>query len=118
MAAEIDPARDVDGRGVSASMRPRRMAAEIVHVAPAGRAAGELASMRPRRMAAEIGDAVTSSRRAWRRFNEAAANGRGNPTAIGTPSRRGSGFNEAAANGRGNRHGGYDDKSIDTIVLQ
>ena len=36
-------------------------------------------------------------------FNEAAANGRGNPTATLSCHPHSSGFNEAAANGRGNR---------------
>ena len=53
MAAEIDRRLYPREPGLRASMRPRRMAAEIVagHV---GRPAGERASMRPRRMAAEI----------------------------------------------------------------
>ena len=35
-------------------------------------------------------------------FNEAAANGRGNPFELPSPAGRRGGFNEAAANGRGN----------------
>ena len=38
-------------------------------------------------------------------FNEAAANGRGNLGAAVPGRRSGGGFNEAAANGRGNRRG-------------
>ena len=80
MAAEIEPAGDVEIPAEQASMRPRRMAAEIVS---SGRA-------RPC---------------ATRRFNEAAANGRGNRHAPELQPRTASGFNEAAANGRGNHPG-------------
>ena len=41
------------------------------------------ASMRPRRMAAEIGRPPPPGRQVQRRFNEAAANGRGNREAAG-----------------------------------
>ena len=64
-------------------------------------------------MAAEIGraavvggvvrDATTVLGERAIRFNEAAANGRGNPTSGRCSSGGPWGFNEAAANGRGNR---------------
>ena len=44
-----------------------------------GRRPAAPASMRPRRMAAEIGCCQLHRRRGGDRFNEAAANGRGNP---------------------------------------
>ena len=59
-------------------MRPRRMAAEIG--AGARRWSGPRpASMRPRRMAAEIAKVSVMASRQASSFNEAAANGRGNP---------------------------------------
>ena len=77
MAAEI-PRTAYHGHPAGrASMRPRRMAAEILplheHHPPE-----EVASMRPRRMAAEIPIRAATCLRPCR-FNEAAANGRGNP---------------------------------------
>ena len=64
---------------------------------------GPAASMRPRRMAAEISISSARTPRSGPRFNEAAANGRGNPPPAARPSSASaSGFNEAAANGRGN----------------
>ena len=77
MAAEIAARHPAGLRRLRASMRPRRMAAEIV-----ARIGGDVlpvpASMRPRRMAAEI-VSRDRIRRMWMdRFNEAAANGRGN----------------------------------------
>ena len=60
----------------AASMRPRRMAAEIVAGGHA-RTAAAAASMRPRRMAAEI-SRTSAAPATSRGFNEAAANGRGN----------------------------------------
>ena len=62
---------------VKASMRPRRMAAEIIvnRVPVRG---GHGASMRPRRMAAEITHLVVPPSLEYEGFNEAAANGRGN----------------------------------------
>ena len=60
------------------------------------------ASMRPRRMAAEI-SGRTPRTRAPTRFNEAAANGRGNPLSYSRAGVVMPRFNEAAANGRGNR---------------
>ena len=62
-----------------ASMRPRRMAAEIGVRVEVCRPA-DVASMRPRRMAAEIAPPSGTRGQPGRRFNEAAANGRGNPT--------------------------------------
>ena len=59
------------------------------------------ASMRPRRMAAEM-PTCTRTSRSPARFNEAAANGRGNLNALRRSRRASGGFNEAAANGRGN----------------
>ena len=131
----------VDDGACSASMRPRRMAAEIARIVFRF-ARSFLASMRPRRMAAEI-----SRRRALRAgrqsgFNEAAANGRGNrgEPAVGQrepaaasmrprrmaaeiagaveprPARR-TRFNEAAANGRGN-HDRRDPGGLLHIALQ
>ena len=104
MAAEIVQSQLVIAVGQRASMRPRRMAAEISlggetrglrppgfneaaangrgnqRQAPGAREGAADASMRPRRMAAEIvyrpGDPYS---RPAPRFNEAAANGRGNP---------------------------------------
>ena len=79
------------------------MAAEI---AVNGRAVdgAEAASMRPRRMAAEIACLQTMGADDPLRFNEAAANGRGNRRPPrGRPAGPATGFNEAAANGRGNR---------------
>ena len=79
------------------------MAAEIVR---AGRILPHqsAASMRPRRMAAEIPRPIANADQKPRSFNEAAANGRGNrrprrPRPTSPPCS----FNEAAANGRGNR---------------
>ena len=79
------------------------MAAEIAATTRTTRGPGG-ASMRPRRMAAEIPAPRRERRRRRPRFNEAAANGRGNllPPALTTAGERSS-FNEAAANGRGNR---------------
>ena len=85
-----------------ASMRPRRMAAEIERIVK-----GSLdllgASMRPRRMAAEILVSTKQTTTAPFCFNEAAANGRGNRTSPSNASSVSVSFNEAAANGRGNR---------------
>ena len=53
MAAEIPARRSTAYRRLHASMRPRRMAAEI-DALDLERSAAYLASMRPRRMAAEI----------------------------------------------------------------
>ena len=53
-------------------------------------------------MAAEISSAPGRPAASWRRFNEAAANGRGNHTGTKPGRMRPSRFNEAAANGRGN----------------
>ena len=53
-------------------------------------------------MAAEIAPAPGHSGSAGFRFNEAAANGRGNLRAVVSRRPRASCFNEAAANGRGN----------------
>ena len=102
MAAEIARAERLHPAPAAASMRPRRMAAEIAlppravartacgfnEAAANGRGNLTLpirkimlnkASMRPRRMAAEIAGPPAAGR-AWpARFNEAAANGRGNP---------------------------------------
>ena len=65
------------------------MAAEIVREErPDDR--GVLASMRPRRMAAEIPVSTAGGRRRDRRFNEAAANGRGNRGRRRTPGPRAS----------------------------
>ena len=86
------------------------MAAEIL-LDGVLREPGAAASMRPRRMAAEIGCASCPTTRRSRCFNEAAANGRGNLPSPTSTSRARGGFNEAAANGRGNlrvhdaRHG-------------
>ena len=78
------------------------MAAEIDGTSDAV-AEAAYASMRPRRMAAEIDGDGDGRNRHGRRFNEAAANGRGNRTSPTTPAkRRPRRFNEAAANGRGN----------------
>ena len=76
------PAGAVEGRHGRASMRPRRMAAENDapthnHTGPDG------ASMRPRRMAAENADAGGACHARRRRFNEAAAHGRGKLDATG-----------------------------------
>ena len=126
MAAEIERVvRRVQVARRRASMRPRRMAAEIGRPrASAG--ARPRASMRPRRMAAEITDETLMDREGEGGFNEAAANGRGNraadaahvvtrvasmrprrmaaeiATATSPRSRPLPRFNEAAANGRGN----------------
>ena len=54
MAAEIPCAARYLGHVSAASMRPRRMAAEIGAASLRGLSAFEAASMRPRRMAAEI----------------------------------------------------------------
>ena len=53
-------------------------------------------------MAAEIWALPGERAEAGRRFNEAAANGRGNLVVSVVVRRDGHGFNEAAANGRGN----------------
>ena len=124
MAAEIGRHAARVVRRLLASMRPRRMAAEIAprgaswtgiccfnEAAANGRgnrgghaqmALTSEASMRPRRMAAEIPRAPRRDPRFRLRFNEAAANGRGNPAARRRGWRKGCRFNEAAANGRGN----------------
>ena len=89
MAAEIGWSGATSGRdAVAASMRPRRMAAEIARL-PERIAWNRLASMRPRRMAAEIGPRATTPMARSTRFNEAAANGRGNlaPLAAFSPRR-------------------------------
>ena len=101
MAAEIAPDVVLALQGLAASMRPRRMAAEIPapgsgpgasgrrfneaaangrgnHPAPQHDPSPSGASMRPRRMAAEIDWDSFFDSLDWRRFNEAAANGRGN----------------------------------------
>ncbi len=88
-------------RFIPASMRPRREAAE--NLDPQGDAPNSvrLASMRPRREAAENRDHRTGQCRKGRRFNEAAARGRGkrlHPGHRQAPAQR---FNEAAARGRG-----------------
>ena len=54
-------------------------------------------------MAAEISSCSAAAPRASPRFNEAAANGRGNRPLRRTVIFSEEGFNEAAANGRGNR---------------
>ena len=54
-------------------------------------------------MAAEIFPLSRTSVSATWRFNEAAANGRGNRASPLSPSPRPGSFNEAAANGRGNQ---------------
>ena len=54
-------------------------------------------------MAAEIEPARPPGARALPRFNEAAANGRGNRPRAGPAAAGRRGFNEAAANGRGNQ---------------
>ena len=54
MAAEIDSAWPDDAGQADASMRPRRMAAEIEAWRPREQPGIRNASMRPRRMAAEI----------------------------------------------------------------
>ena len=77
MAAEIELLPRIELRSRNASMRPRRMAAEIVGYA-AARPVHSHASMRPRRMAAEITRCRAAARRPAAGFNEAAANGRGN----------------------------------------
>ena len=77
MAAEIEDASDQEGEVLEASMRPRRMAAEIPRD-QRGDHGGEAASMRPRRMAAEISASRPTAPGASQGFNEAAANGRGN----------------------------------------
>ena len=126
MAAEIAKIKGLLADVSLASMRPRRMAAEIPPRRPSSRSStagfneaaangrgnptraqnGCLravdASMRPRRMAAEIAAGSRARTACSGRFNEAAANGRGNPASARRtgPSRRC--FNEAAANGRGN----------------
>ena len=53
-------------------------------------------------MAAEITSSFVGVNNVDIRFNEAAANGRGNPDALLQALDLGTGFNEAAANGRGN----------------
>ena len=71
------PSPTTPSRRRAASMRPRRMAAEI----GANRKLQDLldkASMRPRRMAAEISSGRGRCPPGSSRFNEAAANGRGN----------------------------------------
>ena len=68
------------GGAPPASMRPRRMAAEMVRARILLRRGELRASMRPRRMAAEISTPRAPARQAAR-FNEAAANGRGNQPA-------------------------------------
>ena len=77
MAAEIEGYTGAAVGTLYASMRPRRMAAEIADRAaePSDRV---LASMRPRRMAAEILRGARQAAPAGGCFNEAAANGRGN----------------------------------------
>ena len=55
------------------------MAAEIAIQPRVDAFLSALASMRPRRMAAEIHPAVRAAVEPRLRFNEAAANGRGNP---------------------------------------
>ena len=71
---------------------------------PGSRPRRGIASMRPRRMAAEIGCAAgRRPRNRCPRFNEAAANGRGNRWRKGRSPTLSPSFNEAAANGRGNR---------------
>ena len=77
MAAEIAGAGRRRRRAGKASMRPRRMAAEILDLTPRDLPAAR-ASMRPRRMAAEIIRPTASAASSAWRFNEAAANGRGN----------------------------------------
>ena len=54
-------------------------------------------------MAAEISGPPRQACPPTSRFNEAAANGRGNRRRVGWTARTGRSFNEAAANGRGNR---------------
>ena len=101
MAAEILIGWSRGRPGLIASMRPRRMAAEIAEH-PCPDLERRVASMRPRRMAAEISRRASPRPRRRPGFNEAAANGRGNRfrqrDPYGVPKR----FNEAAANGRGN----------------
>ena len=82
MAAEIIHKSILKFAPEVASMRPRRMAAEI-QGRPGQPPRPALASMRPRRMAAEIGAEVLHTRAGSPRFNEAAANGRGNRGAGG-----------------------------------
>ena len=77
MAAEIASPGVGDIRWRGASMRPRRMAAEI-ESACGMRYSLPAASMRPRRMAAEIAARRAVGAVRVGRFNEAAANGRGN----------------------------------------
>ena len=77
MAAEIGADNPRRFSLLSASMRPRRMAAEM-QIDAAPREGGLVASMRPRRMAAEIAVRREIRPGAPARFNEAAANGRGN----------------------------------------
>ena len=57
MAAEIARSKAASARSAAASMRPRRMAAEIVGGREVGARGDDSASMRPRRMAAEIAHA-------------------------------------------------------------
>ena len=78
MAAEIERDHPAPGVLPLASMRPRRMAAEIVMPTAASACAARSASMRPRRMAAEICAPTATAAGARAGFNEAAANGRGN----------------------------------------
>ena len=77
MAAEIREFQAAIRAAGGASMRPRRMAAEIMEV-PDSLDDAVTASMRPRRMAAEITGEGGRHEQGDRRFNEAAANGRGN----------------------------------------
>ena len=72
-----------------ASMRPRRMAAENAEERLA-QARAVRASMRPRRMAAENGDQCPIVDGGRRRFNEAAAHGRGKPRSVSVTTRGGS----------------------------
>ena len=58
MAAEISSTAAPSATRRAASMRPRRMAAEIGHADVTLWASGSPASMRPRRMAAEIPVAI------------------------------------------------------------
>ena len=66
----------------TASMRPRRMAAENFHLLLLLPLWLPLASMRPRRMAAENARLAVAGGRERARFNEAAANGRGKPNTL------------------------------------
>ena len=84
-----------------ASMRPRRMAAENARGRRGGPSSGGGASMRPRRMAAENVLTTPLGSRIMRRFNEAAAHGRGKREGVERPQDRRARFNEAAAHGRG-----------------